>query len=231
MNLPAPEPAAPPNPDLRDQAPRRYGTKGCRWCGGPVRPPRRTMCSEACVHQYRLRSSGTYRRQAAYLALGPMCAGCGVDTREIGRALRADPDRARLEYGLSRARASRPRRLEGAIFDLDHTVPVAHGGGGCGLENVRVLCPFCHTAVTWATRPRRNKKASPSPEIGAAGELELHLEPALPEDYEEEKTLGSASGDAPRCPAGAGAALVLRRTPAGAFVSPSPRTPPARGIG
>jgi 5-methylcytosine-specific restriction protein A len=170
LTLPAPEPAAPPDPDKRDQAPVRYGTEGCRWCGGAVVRPRKTFCNDSCVHQFRLRSSGTYRRQAAYLQFGPVCSGCGVDTREIGRALRTDPETARRTYGLSNARRSRPRRLEGSVFDLDHTLPVAHGGGGCGLDNVRIFCPGCHAAVTWATRPRRGKKPSKCEASGALGE-------------------------------------------------------------
>lgn len=160
LALPAPEPAAPPDPYQRDQAPVRYGSQGCRWCGGKVIKPRRTFCSDGCIHQFRLRSSATYRRQAAFIQQGPLCQACGVDTREIGLALRTDPERARREYGLGRSRTSRPRRLQGSVFDLDHTLAVAHGGGGCDLNGLRILCPACHAGVTWATRPRRGKKPS-----------------------------------------------------------------------
>jgi hypothetical protein len=91
-----------------------------------------------------------------------MCAGCGVDTRAIGAALRSSPERARREYGLSRARTSRPRRLQGAVFDADHTVPVCQGGGGCGLDNQRLLCPGCHRAVTWAAALGKGRRRAPA---------------------------------------------------------------------
>ncbi len=155
------------DPDARDQRPRRYGNEGCRWCGGPIRPPRRTFCGDPrCVHEFKLRSSGQYRRQAVYAHNGPRCQLCGVDTRVIGAALRADPERARREYGLGVRRTSRPRRLGGAVFDIEHDTPVAHGGGGCGMDNLRLYCVACHAAVTWATRPRRKKKTC-SPPRGA----------------------------------------------------------------
>jgi hypothetical protein len=155
LKLPILEPAAPPDPDKRDQAPAHYGTEGCRWCGGKIIRPRRTFCGESCVNQFKLRSSGTYRRQVVFVQQGPMCQACGIDTREIGVSLRTDPERARLEYGLGLSRTSRPHRLQGAVFDVEHRLPVAHGGGGCGLDNLMLICPACHAAITWATRPRR----------------------------------------------------------------------------
>jgi len=139
LNLPEVAAAGPPDPRARDQAPARYGgTEGCRWCGGLVVRPRRTFCGEACVHAYRMRSSAGYRRAALFEARGPMCEICSVDTCVIGAALRRSPERARAEYSLSRARVSRPRRLRGAVFDADHIIPVFQGGGGCGLENLRL---------------------------------------------------------------------------------------------
>jgi 5-methylcytosine-specific restriction endonuclease McrA len=34
------------------------------------------------------------------------------------------------------------------LWEADHIVPVAEGGGGCGLENYRTLCIPCHRKVT-----------------------------------------------------------------------------------
>ena len=47
-------------------------------------------------------------------------------------------------------RAARPR------WEADHIVPVAEGGGECGLENYRLLCRACHLRVTLAWRARRD---------------------------------------------------------------------------
>lgn len=33
-------------------------------------------------------------------------------------------------------------------WDMDHIVPVEHGGGSCGLENLQTLCHGCHKAKT-----------------------------------------------------------------------------------
>lgn len=156
-------PQAAVDPLARNQTTARG--EGCRWCGGaPLPPRRRSFCGDACVHEHLLRSCNQYRRTAVYLRDGPACAGCGVDTGAIGATLRRSPARARQAYGLSAARVSRPRRCGGAVFDVDHVLPVHAGGGGCGLDNLRLLCPACHAAVTWAC-PRK-PGAPPAPPAG-----------------------------------------------------------------
>src|SRR5690348_4241457 len=47
-------------------------------------------------------------------------------------------------------RAARPR------WEADHIVPVADGGGECGLDNYRLLCRACHLQVTLAWRAQRH---------------------------------------------------------------------------
>ena len=39
--------------------------EGCRLCGGPIPPPRRTFCADECVHFHLLRTSGAHIRRAA----------------------------------------------------------------------------------------------------------------------------------------------------------------------
>lgn len=39
---------------------------------------------------------------------------------------------------------------EGFWWQADHIVPVAEGGGACGLENLQTLCTPCHKAKTAA---------------------------------------------------------------------------------
>ena len=34
------------------------------------------------------------------------------------------------------------------LWEMDHIVPVEHGGGGCGLDNLQTLCLRCHKAKT-----------------------------------------------------------------------------------
>ena len=84
---------------------------------------------------------------------------CGLDcARLTARAkLERDPAKRRdLVLRAVPAFAARPRMLEafvaqpleGHLWHADHVVPVARGGGQCGLENVRTLCVLCHCHVT-----------------------------------------------------------------------------------
>lgn len=41
------------------------------------------------------------------------------------------------------------------FWDADHIVPVVEGGGGCGLDNYRTLCIWCHRDETAALAKRR----------------------------------------------------------------------------
>jgi 5-methylcytosine-specific restriction endonuclease McrA len=40
------------------------------------------------------------------------------------------------------------------LWDADHIVPVAEGGGACDLSNIRTLCLVCHREATRALRER-----------------------------------------------------------------------------
>jgi 5-methylcytosine-specific restriction enzyme A len=130
----------------------------CRWCRGPVTPPRRTFCGDACVHEWKIRSSPWYVRREVKKRDKGICRLCGLNVvkahREWTRAKPAVADRAARR----RWRADRPR------WEADHIVPVADGGGECGLENYRLLCRPCHVRVTLDWRARR------PPQISARGD-------------------------------------------------------------
>jgi 5-methylcytosine-specific restriction endonuclease McrA len=57
------------------------------------------------------------------------------------------------EWGL----AERSRK---SLWDADHIVPVAEGGGQCDLANMRTLCLKCHRQATEALRLRLRKAIS-----------------------------------------------------------------------
>ena len=61
------------------------GMTQCRWCSGSVLPPRRTFCSDECVHQHRLRTNSTYLRTCVYKRDNGICAICHQDTKLIAR--------------------------------------------------------------------------------------------------------------------------------------------------
>jgi 5-methylcytosine-specific restriction endonuclease McrA len=41
-----------------------------------------------------------------------------------------------------------------SLWDADHILPVAEGGGECDLQNIRTLCLKCHRVVTAELRSR-----------------------------------------------------------------------------
>ncbi len=46
------------------------------------------------------------------------------------------------------------------LFEIDHIVAVAEGGGGCGLDNLRTLCRRCHRVESAALNNRLRKRPS-----------------------------------------------------------------------
>jgi 5-methylcytosine-specific restriction endonuclease McrA len=68
--------------------PRVSKPKGCRWCGGAIPKGRRTFCSAACVHEYRLRSDARYMRDQVYKRDRGACALCGVETEAWERSFK-----------------------------------------------------------------------------------------------------------------------------------------------
>ena len=148
----------------------------CRWCRSPVVAPRRTFCSEPCVHEWKIRSSPWYVRREVKKRDKGICRLCGLNVikahREWSRSKPAASDRAARK----RWRAVRP------LWEADHIVPVADGGGECGLENYRLLCRPCHVRVTLEWRARRSEALANSKPAGLASTAWLRHddhEPAL----------------------------------------------------
>jgi 5-methylcytosine-specific restriction enzyme A len=125
----------------------------CRWCHLEILAKRRrTFCSEFCVHQWKLRSDPGYLREQVFLRDRGLCAACGTDTLAAMRRLKRSRGTARTEalanWGL---RSVSQRRT---LWDADHILPVAEGGGQCDLDNLRTLCLPCHREATAQLRLR-----------------------------------------------------------------------------
>ena len=118
--------------EKRNPVPR--GT--CRWCGGPVAPPKRTFCSDACVHEWRIRSDPGYVRECLWKRDHGICAHCGLDTVA----------EARERYEGRHSRPYPEHWGKRGPWDADHIHPVHLGGGECGLEGYQTLCKDCHKA-------------------------------------------------------------------------------------
>jgi hypothetical protein len=58
---------------------------------------------------------------------------------------------AKLEAALNEWGVNRARR---SLWDADHIVAVAEGGGQCDLSNLRTLCLKCHRLETARLRDR-----------------------------------------------------------------------------
>lgn len=131
----------------RERNKLKFGKNGralCRFCEKPVEPPRRTFCSESCVHEWKLRKSSSYVRACLYRRDRGVCAICGIDAS----ALRGAGRRMKYKDYKAYAKSLRMPYKRSTWWDADHIVPVVEGGGECGLWNYRTLCVSCHRTVT-----------------------------------------------------------------------------------
>jgi hypothetical protein len=75
--------------------------------------------------------------------------GSGADAADhAAAALRASVAFGPFESCARLTLGRRPRVSAGSFWQADHLVPVAEGGGCCGMENLRTLCAPCHAQVT-----------------------------------------------------------------------------------
>ena len=128
-----------------------HGRNLCRWCSLEVPKGRLTFCSDWCVEEWKLRSNPGYLREKVLERDKGVCAQCGTDCVDAFRHLKRQRGAARLraytEWGLKTG----SRR---SLWDADHIVPVAEGGGECDLSNIRTLCLKCHRTATAQLRER-----------------------------------------------------------------------------
>ena len=103
------------------------------------------------MHEWKLRTDPGYLREQVFARDRGVCAKCGVDTVALQR------DKRRLDYAARRQFLKRWKLTEKSrksLWDADHIVPVAEGGGQCDLSNMRTLCLMCHRQATAALRER-----------------------------------------------------------------------------
>lgn len=125
----------------------RSAQKACRWCGGALPRGRFTFCSQACVHEWRLRTDPSYLREQVFARDHGVCAQCGLDTEALRK------DKRKLDF-TARRQFEKEWGARCHLWDADHILPVAEGGGECDLSNIRTLCLKCHRAVTNELRRR-----------------------------------------------------------------------------
>jgi 5-methylcytosine-specific restriction enzyme A len=146
--------------ETRDLPRGASGRPLCRQCGSETAPPRRSFCSDLCVHEWRLRTDASYLREQVFKRDHGRCALCGLDTESLRRRLfvLARRDRSAWRRLMADLRISRKRA---SLWDADHIVPVCEGGGECGLDNIRTLCLACHRRETDRLRLRLAERNQP----------------------------------------------------------------------
>jgi 5-methylcytosine-specific restriction enzyme A len=129
----------------------------CRWCNLEIPPGRFSFCSEWCVEEWKLRSDPGHLREKVLERDRGICSVCGLncvtELRRIKRLRGVARSRAIAEWGIRRRKS---------IWDADHVIPVAEGGGECDLSNMRTLCLKCHRSHTAQLRRRLQKARSPA---------------------------------------------------------------------
>jgi 5-methylcytosine-specific restriction endonuclease McrA len=128
----------------------------CRWCKTPVAGRRRTFCSDACVHEWRLRSSSSYLRDCVFDRDRGICAICKGDMHKLRRRVMRMPFAERMRELKALQQNGVVHKGRKTWWEADHIVPVVEGGDS-NLENIRTLCIPCHRAVTKELRERRKR--------------------------------------------------------------------------
>ena len=135
--------------DRESMATGPTGRPLCRWCNLEVPRGRSTFCSGWCVEEWKLRSDRVALRQRVFERDHGICAQCGLDC--IAHFLYLRKLRG---AGRTRAESDWNRGSRKSLWDADHIVAVAEGGGECDVSNMRTLCLKCHRKVTAELRAR-----------------------------------------------------------------------------
>ncbi len=59
------------------------GLRVCRYCKGPLAGRRTSFCSDACVHEFLLRTDPGYVRKEVFKRDAGVCVKCGTDTEKL----------------------------------------------------------------------------------------------------------------------------------------------------
>ena len=99
----------------------------------------------------------SYLREKVFARDHGICAVCAADTVALRRDMR------KLDFAARRLFLKTWGLREGSrksLWDADHILPVAEGGGQCDLSNLRTLCLQCHKVATATLRSRLKKTTS-----------------------------------------------------------------------
>lgn len=141
------------------------GNPLCRWCRGPIKRPRRTFCSAACVEEWRIRTQPAYLRHRTEQRDHGVCARCGLDTAALKAELKTllrcwkKAGHPKQHPYRDRMQALGLRDVTSALWEAHHVTAVIEGGGECGLDGIETLCRWCHRRETAELAARRAGRA------------------------------------------------------------------------
>ena len=134
-------------------------------------------------------ASSRIREQLFTLEQGK-CQKCGIDANALYLRIQSLQPAERLNalihvnWYIPKGKKALDKLLqhpkEGDFWQADHIIPVAEGGGSCGLDNLRTLCTPCHQNETERLRfrlrlhggPKTSALTSVSSSVSAKNEKE-----------------------------------------------------------
>lgn len=142
----------------REPIVRPDGLKPCRWCKGPVKPPRRQWCGNPlCIQEWKRRTSWAITCKVVYLRDRGVCASCGLNTDTVDsgvilgllstqrrRRPKATEERTALYVQLRAAQAWQREHRCQSPWEVDHVIPVSEGGDWFSMSNLQTMCVVCH---------------------------------------------------------------------------------------
>lgn len=135
------------------------------------------FCGLQCYRLHCLRRSGPEIRRQLFALERGVCQLCGLDAHALFERVRAlapperlaELKRAGFSFGAGRkAGAILAAPKEGDLWQADHEVPVAEGGGACAIFNFRTLCTPCHQRETARLHQRLKNKVKADAARGTA---------------------------------------------------------------
>ena len=117
-----------------------HGHPICKVCANPLSGRKRSYCSTLCfeINTPSVMALRVWERDHG------VCAICGMSPEKF-----AEKFAEITRYWL---------RQPAYQWEADHILPVAEGGGMCGLDGMRTLCKKCHGRVSGELRKRLNER-------------------------------------------------------------------------
>lgn len=155
------------------------GKRLCAWCQKKeIGKGRRKYCSKKCAEAYAISRNAGYARLKVWERDQGVCALCEFDAKlfveRVYKKLHTLLPRQAEAFNESVVEMLRQQGFHRAgksyfgtfiititndqLFDVDHILPVAEGGGGAQLDNLRTLCCPCHKQVTKELRQRLSRR-------------------------------------------------------------------------